>query len=1106
MTPNPNGNEPASSTTDVAHDEHFDQDERYKKSYTGQRLQHASAQHLHLTSRRCFIGPIPPNWLRSHKSWYKQQLHIPSYSSKAVTFSADHNVTHQRSVTGLDGPSAAAMFRRSFPQPTDVNEEEEEENEQAGEQDSESDGEPANSVGRPSNEEDMQPIEPLFTNMGSAAQPINISEPLEDSRSEAVEPASLPNNSGLNSNSGKKLDQQATRSSFVTAKEHQASSTKESSQDADPAKSKARKYALSSTEEEPTPPPEEDNVRQSSGSSQAQLSSLPADATASTSSLLPRKKNRPASSLAVTEIRSKKSSRSLAQAAPEEYTDGQEGDLPVSGPRKMPTGGSLIRFNIPERVKRYDTAAAKNKFSEIRHSTKFRRDHLRPGEVVKTERMLVRVDFTQQEVPPEYDENDSQKVETRTLEKWREFIVVCRKSANKEFDFVLEICKTRVVPTVKEEQKQQKSAHVIPMVKKTTRVNLYSSLDKTIVIWTPFKKGTKIYLLRPRSSANSVEWFTFLQSALGWKRATDLTVNVPDLAITLKILDPFGQLDRDPLEDDTDEGGSKSLQRMMAAEQAAVATIIQRSMELLAKSPEWASVISTWSKSEKMGLAWKRYDRLEWVHGANERKMFGSLGMQKTHDLELRPKQHYPTHVHRTAKGGESVEEPTPVEGFLIRRTSQKGHDQRLGQKYQKKLYFSTHNQYLTYCKPARAEPPAYRDSVSAATRDPRTTQEEVPLIYAINPFPVKHGKLEWLDGTGVDARRSHDRVAFGEAERRVNTLLASEGYINLCHVVEVRSIKGSTSADQEDAQASENANGQASHLPPKEPNQDQQDTHSCFELVLENGLVARLQAFNEAGKDEWILRLTRLVEYWKSRITADMNLYKQVRNRNFERLKIDEEMESYVGQEARKWEVSQSIASPQLFNMCGISACRTITMSGVLYQKPRVHSTFKRCGVILCHGHLLLFQGTLRKHTGKEIPHILHERTQNLDLKDCYVYSGFATEDSLLYQNRTFDSNHPGHHALPRVYLEDSWTSSDEDFMTCFVIWHGQKKSLFRASKEEGEGKTWRMVSRLGVKGRSIVFKTRSRAERDHWVMSIGLEIERLQQGEDIRVTEDVS
>lgn len=183
--------------------------------------------------------------------------------------------------------------------------------------------------------------------------------------------------------------------------------------------------------------------------------------------------------------------------------------------------------------------------------------------------------------------------------------------------------------------------------------------------------------------------------------------------------------------------------------------------------------------------------------------------------------------------------------------------------------------------------------------------------------------------------------------------------------------------------------------------------------------------------------------------------------------------------------------------------------MSGTLYYKPRRHTTFVRTGVILCHGQLLIFHGQLRSFTGAEVRHIQHQRQQAIDLSNCYIYSGLVTEGDLLYQNQTFDSNHPGHHALPRVYLNDGWTSADEDTMTCFVIWQPRNKSWFRASGDDGNGEAGktkrrlRYVSQLGAPGRSIVFKTRSRAERDHWVMSIGMEIERLQGGEDIRVVD---
>jgi hypothetical protein len=261
---------------------------------------------------------------------------------------------------------------------------------------------------------------------------------------------------------------------------------------------------------------------------------------------------------------------------------------------------------------------------------------------------------------------------------------------------------------------------------------------------------------------------------------------------------------------------------------------------------------------------------------------------------------------------------------------------------------------------------------------------------------------------------------------------------------------------------------------------------------------------------------LRALTKYWRHRTAADIGLYKSVRAKNLAVLNIDEEAEAYIGQFARKWEVTQCYASPELYNLCGIACCRSIHMSGMLYRKPRIHAPFTRCSVILASGTLLIFQDVLRSGTGRQLAHIHHERMANLDLKDCYIYSGLLTESDLLYQNQTFDANKPGHHALPRIYLEDGWTSTDEDVMTTFVIWHGRSKSWFRA--EEGAGGNGeqhakagtrhklKRVAKLGSKGRSVVFRARSRAERDHWVLAIQNEIERAQRGagaQDFRIEE---
>ena len=190
--------------------------------------------------------------------------------------------------------------------------------------------------------------------------------------------------------------------------------------------------------------------------------------------------------------------------------------------------------------------------------------------------------------------------------------------------------------------------------------------------------------------------------------------------------------------------------------------------------------------------------------------------------------------------------------------------------------------------------------------------------------------------------------------------------------------------------------------------------------------------------------------------------------------------------------------------------------MSGSLFLKPRRHATFNRCSVILCYGKLLIFRDAVRTRSGKAIPHVHHDRANSLDLKECYLYSGVLVENDLLYQNHTFDQNRPGHHALPRIFVDEDWTSVDEEYMTCFVLWHGKRRSFFRSpggdDDDDGSGRNGsvgsdsrrsrlKLVSQLGVAGRSIVFKCRSRAERDHWVMAISLEIERLQQSEDVRI-----
>lgn len=837
--------------------------------------------------------------------------------------------------------------------------------------------------------------------------------------------------------------------------------------------------------------------------------------------------------------RSPSRSAEPATAVPTSVPEHTTTDIPVEEDAPAPSRPTdHLRF---ERVAT-KLPAAKVRFSEaskLQLRTRARRlaergniksSKIKPGELMKMDRMLVRTDITQQSVPADYDERLSQGVETKSMDKWREFMVVCRKHQD---GAVVQLYQTRVIAAMADKTKKKPKAEII-LREGGGNVNLFSSLDKSLCIWTVDKGRTYIYYLTPQSGATSVEWYTFLRAVLGYGRARTLQVNVPDLSVTLRLDDPFKSLEASKLLEDAAEGNEDALAKAVSDESGAAGAIVARCLDMLSQSPDWAEILQTWVKNERIGLAWKRYDRLEWVHGAVEQRMYGTIAMQKTHDLELRPKDHYP--LDAKMPKGNSIEEPAPVEGFLIRLTSQKGQERRLGKMMFKRLYFTSQNQYLIFMRPARASPPPPpKMHLQRNGSVPSTKQliEEVPLAYDIDPYPLEGDNIAWLDTEGVKSaseQAAHDNEAAGEAERNMRMILACDGFINMCEVKRVRKFnKGATPADEQLESGSDvDFHEHVQDRRGEDGSTIEMDEDRTFELLMKNGLVIRLQSYNVAAKVEWMKRLRLLVKYWHQRAKEDMDLYKSVREQNLEALQIDERAEAQVGSFAYKWEVGQSYASPTMYNLCGISSCRSIHMSGHLFRKPRRHATFTRCHVLLSGGHLLIFQDTLRKHSGQKLAHIHQERVGSIDLNGSYLYSGLLTENDLLYQNQTFDANTPGHHALPRIYLEDAWTSIDEDAMTTFVIWHAKSKSWFRSSHyvddvrnaerensvnsmgQSDDGKSGRTktklarVSKLGTTGRSVVFKARSRAERDHWVLAIQIEIERLAaQGEEVRLVD---
>jgi hypothetical protein len=403
-------------------------------SYTQHRLSHATPDHLHITSRRCFIGPIPKGWLNSHrKEWYRNHLHI-NYSSRTATFAAGDNVSQHRSVTVLDGQ----RVRQSFPQPEELNEEPEES--QDGEEEatptstsavqipsiSNVDGNNSRAMPTISNEEDV----------------IDVAVPLSRAESEEEE-ASTPKPAGPDRNGGLLIPPAHT-----SRKAGARMSPREFGSPEDNAKSERSVYVDAPEIPTSSPEPQQLPVRMSTTSSHnGALSSNGSISTGddtSTSLLITHAaKTGAEQEVGVATEQEPDAQLQIIQSSPIDGASGDNGESLLPQRRKS----GHVNFDFADESRRADFKARVNQLDFKRPLRRvLRRRTELEGRIVKMERMLVRIDITkQQKLPDDYDENSSEGVITQTLEKWREFMVVCRQASKAEgSDFVLQIYKTRV--------------------------------------------------------------------------------------------------------------------------------------------------------------------------------------------------------------------------------------------------------------------------------------------------------------------------------------------------------------------------------------------------------------------------------------------------------------------------------------------------------------------------------------------------------------------------------------------------------------------------------------------------------------------------------------
>ncbi len=886
--------------------------------YTNFRLNHATPEHLHVTSRSIFIGPVPDGWLEAHKSrWKKLRTNYHRECSSFVTSGPqlhDQPGTEQR----------RESLRRSI------------------------------EVNKATTMTDVIGTSPLNSNEGplkaSMEQhptrlPMEAAALFPGTENFAAVTKDFQSSTGSGQSSRPPLSILVDKCTFTNHESRQASALSAASFATAPETLEEQAEIIRRERDEEDENDDDDSTIRDEETVRGSSSPIPRmPETSSPQPSVFGLKSHSLNETASDEINPKTPSsegsmrslvRKFSSARPYRYSDPRHNKpgnlvhfntdntlnmLPHNGiicPEGHAIEGRVHRTGLPKRER-----------------MPFRRSKTQ-GELLRAERMLLRIETARDSSLPEhYDETKSLSIERKTIGAWREYVVVAR--ATGDGMVVLNFHKNRTIPAIQLSHVAKHIAEFIVLEPKVVKANFYSNLDKTIVLSQPHRRGTIIFILRPRTITSSIEWYAFIQTCLGIAPGPIAIVNVPGLNLKLRLELDIPQASTDS-SNEYDAGvaviNDSGQIVSSGGTEITVDYIIDACWDILYKTPDFREVLQRWGGRGRMGLCWRRYDRIEWIHGFNAKRLVGQWAMATSHELEFRPKEHYPTTCRLTS--GQTLEEPPPIEGFLIRLTSSEGRQARFGKVFYKRLYFSTHDSLLFFAKPARATPPPppqHRPEQEISLQMQRLNG--CPLIYEVNPYPVRAGEVDWLqpdiDPTEVDIR---DLVATAEAARRVQQLQTSDGFIDLTQVVRIRKcIKGQTNESGLSAYPPTSVDFQQTGISSsmdsdEEGVVDDFDDGRTFELVMSSGLYIRLQAYNRYTRTEWMKRLNELVLYWKHRTAEDHINLRLMRQANIDTLRIDEEIESVVGIYAKKWEVSQCTSEPRIYNFCPISSCRTIAV-----------------------------------------------------------------------------------------------------------------------------------------------------------------------------------
>ncbi|KIJ64487.1 hypothetical protein HYDPIDRAFT_111813, partial [Hydnomerulius pinastri MD-312] len=700
---------------------------------------------------------------------------------------------------------------------------------------------------------------------------------------------------------------------------------------------------------------------------------------------------------------------------------------------------------------------------------------IRWGDVVLRDRMLIRVSYTKSEsLPVHFDEVQNRMTSHLQYEDWAEFLVVWRKDK-------IEIYEDYTIPGKEFFTGHKNLAFLIPLKSQRTSVSLYSFADLTFCILCPptsvqdgqskaralfhkSKEGTNVFVFKTKSRTRAQDWMWHLWRHLGGKIPSSIEIRCPAIETRVKIDVPIIDIIN------TDKAYDMFSRKN-------IIHLVQKSLlgsgsgSSNATSRDWKHVVEHETQSGgKLALAWRFGAQLDWVWleedvEGNTRPWAVLSGLSfrqgtKASHLELRLAEHFPATIH--FPDSKKMYEPPGIEGYLDRIKPQ-------GQARQR-VYLVSHDGSLFALSPWDANPPAPPSTfLSHIVSEDQTNVEQ----YA------------------KDLRES-------EVERGTAQIRAAYGVLDLRNIHSVRRAHGTQSEGdgeevEHDATDDDDEGGPEGLA--KVQDKTQLRHRRTFEIVLASGPVIRLEAHSCNNCIEWVTKLRALVTYWTQRHRTDAKDEMDVAYSASKRLRLTPRLNKcnhasgHPTPPEPPMDPGASLPGlTSLYHWCALENCRSILRSGRVFTRKGLRGQYKLVQLFLVSGNLIRYQVSPKSA-------LHHRRSKDISLLDAYVCSGYLA--ALALRRSEYDPDSPN---MPRRYY-DGLEADEPEEDVLFIIWYRNPPSSSQSSstKAAAAANSSAPIPSLSAKYKTVVFRTRSKVERDAWCWALGCEIDKV-----VRINKD--